>query len=196
MGNGIVDIVYEGNNIKLDLNKKVPFDLLKKNYKGQTYIAAPLVRAICLGLKIWPTNIQSNTFMWDSWVIVSVSLDIDWVSWFAQDYIGGKSVAMAMMANSAKVVALAIKAALRFKYPFFEGEWFEDAEWIMPEVEAEPVKVEIDSGVDGYTKWIANAKTATDLNKIGVSLAKDTALSKDAKKNLRALYVKKNKELW
>jgi hypothetical protein len=195
----IVEIVYDGNRTEVDLSKSVPFELLRKDYRWMTYIPAPLMRAVCLALGIYPTEIEHQLHMWDTWVFTSVSLKIDWIAWYAQDYYGGKKIATSTMPLSARLVALAIKSALKFKYPFFEWESFEDAEQLDLAPDKKEVLHEkkwmIDS-IDGYRLSISKAKTSAQLTKVGQKLSQDESIWSSDKQMLKDLYVKQNKLIW
>jgi len=201
-----LEIIYQDAKIKVNLFKKVPYELMMKNFKWQSYIPAPLVRAICAGLKIYPTDIDINTEFASQWAVISVELYIDNICWAAQDYYWAKKVATTMFPWTARVVSLAIKSALKFKYPFFEWEFYE--EWedeesvgdiAMTKEEVKEMAVTQQSAtstVDAVAKYTQSIEEATDtakLKPIWLLIANDKSLDENQKETLKNVYVAKTK---
>lgn len=195
-----IEVQYGKTLINIDLSKPCPPDLLERNYSGQEYIPAEVVRAVIRQLNYdVEESISANTFL--DWVIVSAKVRITdennrVVEWVAQDFLLGAKSTKTMFPQTARIVALAIKNALKYKYRFFEWEFtYED------EKNADYSTAESESVIaDTYGKLsnlISNAKTEEDLQNFLVEQRKVKAgvLNDDLLTKLRADYKTKLESL-
>lgn len=161
-------VLLQWGKVNIDLSKPCPEELLEKNYSWQEYIPAEIVRWIIRELDYdVEERISTQTFM-DS-IVVSARVKITddngrSIEWVAQDTLVGNKAMKTMFPQTARIVALALKNALKYKFRFFEWEFTQDAE------ATDSISVEANSSETANTfaelLWmIADAKDEWDLNK-------------------------------
>jgi hypothetical protein len=154
----MVKVLFDWKEHDIDLNKPAPFELLEKNFKGQMYVPVSLVRE--LSRRLWrqiKDMRTSNEVVWASVLIKCwATIVIDWVDYegTAQDLLPLTQLQKTMFPASARVLALAIKSALKRKFLFFESDYF----WLQSE--------EIMGEVVVATTTPTTAASATDIGSL------------------------------
>lgn len=124
----MVKVLFDWKEHELDLDKPAPFELLEKNFKGQMYVPIPLVRELARRLsRVIKDQWTSNEVVGDSIIIKSsATVVIDGVEFegTAQDMLPITQLKKTTFPATARVLALAIKSALKRKFLFFESDYF------------------------------------------------------------------------
>lgn len=161
-----VTIQYGWESYDIDLQKQLPDELFKDNYKKQKYIAADLVRAIMreTGDITVNTDISDVVFGSKSWTLkgkatIKFASDGELVTATAMDILTKSSIVKACNGQSARVVALAIKAALKTRYRCFEWDYSEGAGYnAEEEAEQNAIPPEADQSKDTTVESVEKGK--------------------------------------
>lgn len=193
----IVTINIDNKDYTINLQKPLPKELFKQNFKWQWYIPSNVVRAImqAVWLVPWFKTMEFKE-AWTELMLVTSKVWIWPVQWTATDIYPLKWFSRACVWNSARVVMLAIKDALRYLYKCFEWEYAsedDDSSTSAESVVWDVFKNDWDSELFSMFKWkILNAVTQSDLTSVWWAI-KDAAdkLSETQKETLRDMFNKK-----
>lgn len=117
-----------GKNHTINLDHVCPEELMETNFKKQSYISISVIREISRvkGWKIGKIWVSSEQIDWWATTMFScyVTINIDWeeLNGMAADTYPTKQLAKTCFPNVARIQALAVKNALKWKYRFFEAD--------------------------------------------------------------------------
>lgn len=192
----------------IDLSQPCPDDLMETNFRWQKYISVSVIREIAR--RKWWTIKHINTnktevngsIVYESRIIIT----IDWVDcfWEAFDSHPISSIWKTMFPNVARMQALAVKNALKWKYAFFETDLLTAEqigekwiwEWVVPVTKNTTGE---DNKFKELEDAIKNAQAAAGLSQVSAMITKEAQLwtiTSQQKADLIKLYNERYAQLW
>lgn len=189
-----IKINIDNKDYIIDVTKNLPFELFKTNFKWQAYIPSDVVRAIMKETLMFPyMKVVECTKLNDQLIQVTAKVWVREVQGTATEVYKLDAFAKAAVGNSARVVMLAIKDALRYYFKCFEWEYSladDDKDLTPTSVFNEP---KWDAELFEMYKWkILNAANAGDLTLVAGKIKDNSnVLSSTQTDTLRDMFGKR-----
>jgi len=182
-----VTVNYKGKEHVIDLYWQIDSTLLEKDYRWNLYINIALVREIARTLwwtidyidtTITPLSTTPGKEQLHTSADVSVSIP-DWEATHtyrgkADDIYALSSLSRSCFPNMARVQALAVKNALKRKYPFFEADYLDieamGERWIISAETKEELQADWWEKYNDIRKSLINSKSLAELRTASLAI--------------------------